>query len=204
MGEPTSDLVARLRAGQPAALAEYLQQQRAHLLNYIEKNLGPGLRRKVDPEDLFQEVSVDCLRALAAVDFADHDPFGWLCEMAQRRIVDAHRHFFGTQKRDAGREVPLGGGGDTQQAGLIDLLVASITSPSAAFSRDQREFRVQEAVRSLPQKNQAALSLRYVENLPTKEIAARLEMSDAAVRVLLTRTIKKLQELLGTEHTEEP
>ena len=38
--------------------------------------------------------------------------------------------------------------------------------------------------------------LRYVEGLPSKEIASRLQKSDGATRVLLTRSLAKLQELL--------
>ena len=41
--------------------------------------------------------------------------------------------------------------------------------------------------------------MRYVENLPSKEIAQRLGKTDGAVRVMLTRSLSKLQELLGTE-----
>jgi RNA polymerase sigma-70 factor (ECF subfamily) len=36
-----------------------------------------------------------------------------------------------------------------------------------------------------------------VDGLPTKEIAERLGKSDVAVRVLLSRTVQKLQQLLG-------
>ena len=38
------------------------------------------------------------------------EPFGWLCQIAERRIIDAHRRFFGAAKRDAGREVSINKG----------------------------------------------------------------------------------------------
>ncbi|MGH7129717.1 MAG: RNA polymerase sigma factor, partial [Planctomycetaceae bacterium] len=40
---------------------------------------------------------------------------------------------------------------------------------------------------------------RYVENLPSKEIAQRLGKTDGAVRVLLSRSLGKLQELLSKD-----
>ena len=49
----------------------------------------------------------------------------------------------------------------------------------------------------LPEEQREALRLRYVENLPSKQIAEQLGKTDAAVRVMLTRSLKKLQELLG-------
>lgn len=195
-GEDTS-LLARIRDGDETAMAEFLDQRRPQLLAFLHKNLSDAMRRKVDPEDLAQEVHMECVRALANVEIGDQDPFNWVCKVAERRIIDAHRHHFGTQKRDAAREVPLGSpGGDTGQAGLINMLVASMTSPSQAFSRDQREFKLLQAIQTLPQENQDALRMRYVENRPSKEIASHLGKSDVAVRVMLSRSLNKLREVL--------
>jgi RNA polymerase sigma-70 factor (ECF subfamily) len=43
------------------------------------------------------------------------------------------------------------------------------------------------------------LRLRYIEGLPSKDIAERLGKSDGAVRVMLTRSLSKLHDLLGPE-----
>jgi len=192
-----TSLLSKIKAGDETAMAEFLDQRRPQLLAFLHKNLSDAMRRKVDPEDLAQEVHMECIRAVGDIDFADRDPFNWVCQVAERRIIDAHRHHFGTQKRDAAREVPLGQpGGDTGQAGLINMLVASMTSPSQAFSRDQKEFRLLQAIQTLPQENQDALRMRYVENRPSKEIAEHLQKSDVAVRVMLSRSLNKLREVL--------
>ena len=197
--ETPSDLEARVRAKDSTALVEFLEHRRPQLMAYLERNLGAALRTKIDADDLYQEVSIECLRSLSEVDLADHDPFTWLCQVAQRRIIDAHRKFFATQKRAAQREVSLGSGSDTSQAGLINLIAASITTPSQAFSRGQREFRLLEAIDTLGDEARQAIQLRYAQGLATKDIAERLGKSDGAIRVLLTRTLKKLQDLLGSE-----
>jgi RNA polymerase sigma-70 factor (ECF subfamily) len=192
-------LLARVKAGDQGAMAEFLDQRRPQLLAFIHKNLSDAMRRKVDPEDLAQEVHMECVRALPDVEIGERDPFNWACQVAERKIIDAHRHYFGAQKRDAAREMPLGSpGGDTCQAGLINMLVASMTSPSQAFSRDQKEFRLLQAIQSLPQENQDALRLRYVQNLPSKEIARTLGKSDVSVRVMLSRSLNKLRDMLDT------
>ena len=203
MSDSDGALVERIRGGDADALAEYIDQRRPQLISFIERNLSDAMRRKVEPDDLLQEVSVDCIRSIGDIDLSERDPFGWLCHVAERRIIDAHRKFFGTQKRDAGREVPLGTpGGVTGQAAIIDLLVASITSPSQAFSRNQREINMLAAIETLSQESQEAIRMRYVEDLPTKEIADRLGKSDVAVRVMLTRTIQKLQQMLVEPETD--
>ena len=181
-------------------MATFLESRRPQLLAFIHKNLSDAMRRKVDPEDLAQEVHLECVRALPEVDISQRDPFNWACQVAERRIIDAHRHYFGAQKRDAARELPLGSpGGDTGQVGLINMLVASMTSPSQAFSRDQKEFQLLQAIQTLPQEHQDALRMRYVENLPSKEIAKTLNKSDVSVRVMLSRSLNKLREILDPE-----
>jgi len=198
MSDLSASLVARLQNHEADALAEYIEMNRRQLLVFIERQLGPRLRQKVEPEDILQEVSAEAVRALPSVEVGD-DPFSWLCQVAQRRIVDAHRRFFDAQKRDAGREVGLHppAGTGSQKGGLVDLLVVSMTTPSQAFSRNAREARLQAAIEELDETQQQALKLRYVENLPTKTIAERLGKSDGAIRVMLTRSLKKLEGILG-------
>ena len=125
--------------------------------------------------------------------------FGWLCQIAERRIIDAHRKYIVSQKRDAGREVPIHAPPDTSRGGLVDLLVASMTTASQAFSRDQKQMRLLAALDQLPGEQREALRLRYVDGLPSKDIAERLGKSDGAVRVMLTRSLSKLQQILGIE-----
>ncbi len=193
-------LLARVRAGDANALGEFLVVRRPQLMAFLDRRLGAGLRRKIEPDDLFQEVSAEAVRSLGEVDLKDRDPFNWLCQVAERRIIDAHRRFFGSQKRDAGREVSLNAGGtDTSRAGLINLLVASMTTASQVFSRDQRQMRLLTALDQLPEEHREALKLRYLEGLPSKQIAEKLGKTDGAIRVMLTRSLAKLQEILETE-----
>jgi RNA polymerase sigma-70 factor (ECF subfamily) len=193
-------LVARIRAHDKQALAEFLAARRGALLAYIERHTGAALRRKLEPEDIFQEASAEAVRALPITDLTEREPFGWLCQIAERRIVDAHRRFFGAQKRDAAREMPLGTpGGDQSRLAVIDLLVASMTTASQAYSRGQKEIQLLAAMDTLPTEQREALRLRYLEGLPSKEIAERLGKTDGAVRVMLTRSLSKLQQILGPD-----
>jgi RNA polymerase sigma-70 factor (ECF subfamily) len=195
------DLIARIRQRDQQAIADFIAGHRPQLMAFIERQLGTALRRKIEPDDVFQETSAEAVRALPTAEIGDRDPFSWLCQIAERRIIDLHRRFFGAQKRDAAKEVPLGSsrGTDSQSAGLINLLVASMTTPSQVFSRNAREERLLEALGKLPEEQQTALKMRYIENLPSKDIAAHLGKSDAAVRVMLTRSLKRLHELLGEQ-----
>src|SRR5437763_13241196 len=112
------------------ALAAFLAAHQERLLAHIELRLGKALRRKVEPRDILQEVSIQVLDMLPSTQLGERDPFPWLCHLAEQRIIDVHRKFFGTHKRAAGREIPLENpDGSTSQGDLIDQLAASITSP---------------------------------------------------------------------------
>jgi RNA polymerase sigma-70 factor (ECF subfamily) len=187
-------LIERIRRGDAAALAEYVEGRRLQLLAYITRHLGAALKSRIEADDILQETNLEAIRRIAELGPVDRDPFGWLCQIAEQRLIDAHRRLFGAQKRSANREVGLGSpGDDTQHSPLINLLVASMTTPSAAFSRDQKEMQLTDALEALPVEGREALRLRYVEGLPTKEVAARLGKTDGAVRVLLTRSLNRLQ-----------
>jgi RNA polymerase sigma-70 factor (ECF subfamily) len=194
-------LLAQLRDGDREALANYMELRKPQLMAFIDRRLGAALRRKIELDDLYQEVSAEAVRSLADIDLGDRNPFNWLCQIAERRIIDAHRRFFGSQKRDAGREVSLNavGRADTTKPGLVNLLVASMTSASQVFSRDQKQMRMMTALQSLPADQREVLQFRYLDGLPTKEIADRVGKTDGAVRVMLTRALAKLQKMLDTE-----
>ena len=130
---------------------------------------------------------------------ADRDPFSWLCQVAEHKLVDAHRHYFEARKRDASKERSLDQRQTNAAVGLGQMLAASFTTPSQAFSRNAREARLSEAVARLPAEQQDALRWRYAENLSSKEIAERLGKSDAATRVLLSRALKRLEAELGQQ-----
>ncbi len=200
MSDSDPALIERLKQGDKDALVEFIESRRPQLLAFIRKNLSDALGRKVEPQDLLQDVSLNAVDSLNEIELGDRDPFNWLCRIAERRIIDAHRRYFGAQKRSANREVGMGSPStDTRPGGIIDLLVVSMTSPSRAFSRNQKEFVLKQAIDSLPQQHRDALRMRYVDGLPSKEIAQQLGKSDASIRVMLTRTLKRLQEILSDD-----
>ncbi|MEO2018217.1 MAG: sigma-70 family RNA polymerase sigma factor [Fuerstiella sp.] len=198
--EDDPELLKGISEGNVDALAGFLDVNRRQLMAFISRRLGDALRTKVEVEDIFQDVSAEAIRTLTPEWPGEREPFSWLCHLSERKIVDAHRHHFDAQKRDAGKERALdarsSGGGEI---GLVNMLVKSMTTPSAAFSRNAREGRLQAAIAELKEDQREAIRLKYIENKPSKEIAEALGKSDAAVRVMLTRTMKQLHELLAED-----
>lgn len=193
------DLIQRILQNDIEALATYLEQQRPRLIGLLRIMAGQHLMQVMELDDLFQEVSTSAIGALVKIPKDENfDVDAWLEQLARRRVVDAHRRFFGAQKRSAARQRNFSQIQDASSAAanLEQLLIASMTSPSMAVSRDMRLAKVQSAMSRLSDEQQNVLRLRFMENLTTREIAERISKSDVAVRVMLSRTIKQLEEQL--------
>lgn len=195
--EDDPEILQAISEGSVEALAEFLKTSERPLMAFISRRLGDGLRKKVEVEDVFQDVSAQAIRSITPELPGEREPFSWLCQIAERKIVDAHRHHFQTQKRDAGKERALDTGSSSDSGGgMVNMLVNSMTTPSAAFSRNAREARLHEALAGLNDDQREAIRLKYIENRSSKEIAEALGKSDVAIRVMLTRTMKQLHEIL--------
>lgn len=191
------ELVEAIKKGDADSLIQYLEIRRGDLLSVILSKMGPALQKKVEAEDIYQEICANAVRSCDQVRFTDAGPFNWFCELADRRIVDEQRKF-AAQKRDSSRERAIHAQGNNE-IGLVNLLVASITSPSRAFSRQQKEFHLLEALDQLPDIQKRVLDLRYSEGKSSKQIAEAIGKSDGATRVLITRALQKLKELMNPE-----
>jgi RNA polymerase sigma-70 factor, ECF subfamily len=194
MHDHDTKILAGLRTGDEAALVEFLQTNEAVLLGFIRSRIGTQLQRKIEPEDVLQEASMEAIRTLPQTDLSSWDPLNWLFQICERKIIDAHRKFFASQKRDASREAAIPDG--SAAAGLANLLAASMTTPSDAFSRDQRQLRMLAALDTLPEEREA-LRLRYLVGLSSKEIAKKLSKTDGATRVMISRALARLHEMLA-------
>lgn len=201
MSDPDlSGLANRVREGSTEALGEYLNAIKPRLLGLLHHLTGEHLKRVVETEDLFQEVARSAISSLAKIPREGLDVDTWIDRIARRRVVDAHREHFGAAKRSQGRNQMFSdlGNEDSDGGGNFEhLLVASITSPSLAASRNFKLAQLQSALAKLPTEHQELLRMRYSEGLPTATIAQQLGKTDVAVRVMLSRIVTALQNQLG-------
>lgn len=192
------ELIQRVKEQDAEALAEYIQLNRDRLSGFIRSITGDHLLSVVELDDLVQEVSTAALTSFGTAPLTEYEPMQWLQQIARRRVVDAHRFHFDAKRRDAGRQQSIHSpsGADSSGQGLEALLAASMTSPSAAMSRDVRMVRMQEAINALSPEQRDIIQMRYAEGMPTKQIAEKVGKTDVAVRVLLSRSMRQLEKEL--------
>lgn len=123
-----------------------------------------------DAEDCLQETFLSALRAYPRLG-NDDNLRGWVLTIAHRKAMDAHRE-------RGRRAVPV--------AEVPDRSMPEIQEGNPGLW---------EAVGSLPAKQRAAVALRYVLDLPHREIARIIGSSEDAARRNVHEGIKRLREV---------
>jgi RNA polymerase sigma-70 factor (ECF subfamily) len=193
-------LTRRLRAGDPAAVAELFAACRDRLKKMVKLRLDRRLQGRLDASDVLQEAFLDVQRK--AADFAakpDMPAYLWLRLVTAERLLILHRHHLGAQMRAAGQEVSLGRGGPPTASthSLANLLLGRLTSPTQAAVRAERQLRLQEALNGMDPLDREVLALRHFEELGNGEVAAVLGLSKTAASNRYIRALKRLREILS-------
>jgi RNA polymerase sigma-70 factor (ECF subfamily) len=143
------------------------------------------LRSHHDAEDATQETFMRVLRyssKLAAVE----NPKTWLARIAWRVAVDRSKH------HGRRREIPL----EDPETPLAEV-ASSDTSADATLRGTQIGAVLEKLIAALPEKLRQPLILSAVEEMSPREIAATLDINEAAVRSRVFRARQILREKLA-------
>jgi RNA polymerase sigma-70 factor (ECF subfamily) len=201
MPEPdTEQLLDRAAAGEAGARGLLLQRHRERLKRMVAVRADPRLAGRVDQSDVVQET----LAAAAAQldDYLHRRPipfYPWLRRLAQDQLADLHRRHVRALRRSVVREEGAAGLPDRSALELADRLLARESSPSAGARRSEDRARVRAALAALPEADREVLVLRVLEEMPTREIAATLGITEGAVRSRQVRALYRLRAALGSE-----
>jgi RNA polymerase sigma-70 factor, ECF subfamily len=193
----TAERLAAARAGSHEALGEALEACRRYLLLVAQSELAPELQAKGGASDLVQQTFLEAQRDFARfAGTTEAELLAWLRCILLHTLGKFGRQYRGTQKRGLDREVTLDADGP---AGVPqEHLAADSLSPSGhAIAREQNDA-LERAVERLPEDYRLVLQLRYREDLPFEEVAARMGRSVGAVRKLWARAVERLKEDLGS------
>jgi RNA polymerase sigma-70 factor (ECF subfamily) len=168
---------APARAVEPASDAAALLYERYYdrVFGYCLYHLGS----REEAEDVAQTTFMWAYRGLRR-GVVPRAEASWLFTIAQNACRARHR----TRGRRREREV------------LSDPVTLADMSPAPAADTDDL-MGLEDALRVIPEQQRRALLLREWRGLSYKEIAAELELSNAAVETLIFRARRSLAELLG-------
>jgi RNA polymerase sigma factor (sigma-70 family) len=146
----------------------FFDGHRGEVLGFLTALVGPD-----DADDCFQETFVAALRAYPRLR-ADSNLRAWVLTIARRKAIDS--------VRSRGRRA---------------LPVDDVPErPAQAPAAPDGEPELWAAVRSLPERQRAAVFLRYAGDLTHRDIASVLDSSEEAARKNVSDGLKKLKEAL--------
>ena len=158
--------------------------------SFYQENLGPiyhyiysNVRNQQEAEDLTSQVFLKALRSLD-LKRSMQSAQAWLFRVARTTIADYWRaHYRGTP------------------GSLEDLLEAGWEGPAAKEDPSLRssgaEDRVQGILQELPERYREVLIYRFLMNLPIRETASRMGLTESNVKVVQFRALKYAANLEG-------
>jgi RNA polymerase sigma-70 factor (ECF subfamily) len=163
---------------QAEALFKQFQRDRVHLLAYIRM-----LTRDAElSEDIFQEVSVIVLQKLNEL-CVEGDFSAW-CRGVARNLV--------RRERTRSRRHPALIVSDN----VLELIDQAFDENQASEQLEQKKNLLRGCVNEISGSNRDLLNLRYTADLSLREIASRLNRTEASVQVALSRVRKALIECI--------
>jgi len=198
-GVNVSELIEQARGGDADARDRLFALCRNYLGVVARSQVESWLRVKVDASDLVQQTMLEAHRDFDRfAGTSEKEWLGWLKKILSHNAADFVRHYRGTAKRQARREVRFRDPADSLSPGAPEPAAAGRT-PSQEFLLLDDELRVAAALGEMPEDYQEVIILRNLQRLPFNEVAERMDRSRPAVQMLWMRAIKKLQAALGEE-----
>lgn len=130
-------------------------------------------------EELTQQTFVDALRSRGHE--VTDDPVAWTIGIARHRLAD---HFRAAERRERG---------------FLRLVSRSPEPRVTWVGESDAEGALVDALRRLPAAQRAAVTLRYLDDLSVRQVAAILGRSEGAVESLLSRGREALRRATGDD-----
>ena len=181
IGLSDQSLLARMASGDFDAFGVLVDRYQAMVLGVASRLL----RGTSGADDVAQETLLRLWRSAGQLDVGVHGAGSWLRRVAANLCVD--------RLRAQGRLAPMDE--SVPEPSVPALQLAGLESEESAA-------RIETALCSLPDRQRAALALFHFDDLSLLDIAARLDLSVAAVESLLARARRTLKKQLEADWRE--
>lgn len=168
------------RLSEQSLYTKVYRQHAPALLAYAYRHLPS----REDAEDVVVEVFLSVLQNQRFSTFDEKKQEAWLWTITRNKVVDSYR------RATRHPHMPVEWLRET-------LYEDEERSPEQMSMRREKYAEVHSAICALPEHQQQVLRLRFGHGLRFDEIARVLEKSEPAIRMLLTRTLRRLRNLVS-------
>ncbi|MDV6028780.1 MAG: sigma-70 family RNA polymerase sigma factor [Phycisphaera sp. RhM] len=190
-------LLAAAQNGQDDCLGELLQMYLNYLKLLARTQLDRKLQARTSASDVVQDTLLEAHRDFAQ--FRGNCPeqfLAWLKTILVNNLGHIIQRHVLAEKRDVRREVSIDDIGATLErstARLVAIIADRGQSPSADAQNHEASLLLADALAELPDDYREVILLRHIEGLAFPEVAARMERTAGAVRMLWMRAIAQLR-----------
>jgi RNA polymerase sigma-70 factor (ECF subfamily) len=181
-------LVAAAQAGDSRAFGELWQTYQPQVHRFIRSRV----RDRGTAEDLCSDTFLAAWRAIGTVSDQGRDVGAWLITIARNKILD---YWKSPARGVVVPATPI----SAQDTGVVDTELGPEVVVPEQMSRADTARSVSSYVGRLAPRQRDALTMRYVEELPGAEMAARLGCTQSAARMLRTNATKSMRRLLAED-----
>lgn len=136
---------------------------------------------RADVEDLVSRTFTRIVEHLPRFDAQRGNVRAWATSIARNAVIDHLR-------AQSGRR---------SDADAVEWLADAALDPARALEQDERHAELRALLASYPPVVREMFSLRFGDGLRVREIAALMDMSEAAVKQRFARTLRELRSKLG-------
>jgi RNA polymerase sigma-70 factor (ECF subfamily) len=188
MRDESPQLVERLKAGEPAAFRDMVQDYQRDVYALAYDLCG----NHHDAEDLAQEVFIKAFRAIGSFR-ADAKLGSWLYRIAMNAHIDSKR-------RKPVQLVSIDADtadGDRPASERVELAAVESARPDRSAGAAHFQADVARALDALSTQERSVFVLRHYHDMKIGEIASSLSLAEGTVKSLLFRSMRKLRDRLS-------
>ena len=153
-----------------------------HYQPKIYRVIGVKVARREEAEDLTHQVFLSAWQSIGSYKDVGYPFSSWLYRIARNQVIDHYR----TRKVSVGLDE------------VDPNLFATESHESLAHERFELD-RVLAAIRRLKPEYQDVIMMRFVEDLPVRDVALAIDKSEGAVKLIQHRALKQLKDILASE-----
>ncbi len=186
---PTLFLIAAMRDARTWALM--VDRYAPRIRSLIHRQLPSVLAHRAMIEDTLQEILMALARSSKGLDFESLGAFeAYLVQLSRSKTADCVRRH-GAAKRNVDREA--------RTPADLEIEPARVSSPSRNLRREDAEVGLEAILARLAPEHREILRWIHLERMKPRDVAARLEITQAAVRKRLERALRACRQVAEGE-----
>lgn len=159
-----------------SSTTELFERYAPAVFTFLKKRINS----REDAEDMLLEIFTAVLENEQVHDWSDAEQRRWIWRVTRNKMVDAYR------KSARVAQIPL-------EDAFDDIFTDEAHAPEQTALRGEEYTQLRAAIGTLPPLQQQVLTLRFVHEMRSADIAKQVGKSDGAVRVLLSRALNALR-----------